>query len=153
MDLFEHFERQIRYDDWANRASLRSLDKHSPQKCVRLFAHIVAAQFLWIDRMAHRPARCAVWPDWNLEQGAAKIAEASKAWADFMRGQGDASLATSVAYVNTKGEHFTSTVGDIIAHVLSHGAYHRGQIASALRDAGLNPAYTDFIHATRAHGV
>jgi uncharacterized damage-inducible protein DinB len=94
-----------------------------------------------------------VWPDWNLEQAGAKVAEASKAWADFLRGLDHASLATSVAYVNTKGEHFTSTVGDIITHVLFHGAYHRGQIASSLRDAGLDPAYTDFIHAARAHGI
>ena len=64
-----------------------------------------------------------------------------------------ATLGTSVAYVNSKGEHFTSSVSDIITHVLAHGSYHRGQIASSLRDAGHEPAYTDFIHAVRAHGV
>lgn len=153
MDLFEHFERQIRYDDWANRAAARSLEKSPPQKCVRLFAHIAATEFLWIDRMAHRPARCPVWPDWNVAQANAKLPEVAKAWADFLRGLDAKALATSVAYVNSKGEHFTSKVGDIVAHVILHGSYHRGQIASSLRDAGLEPAYTDFIHASRAHGL
>jgi uncharacterized damage-inducible protein DinB len=31
-----------------------------------------------------------------------------------------------------------------------HGGYHRGQIAAAVREAGGEPAYTDFIHAVRA---
>jgi len=33
--------------------------------------------------------------------------------------------------------------------VVMHSAYHRGQIASSLRAAGLAPAYTDFIHGIR----
>jgi len=30
-----------------------------------------------------------------------------------------------------------------------HSAYHRGQIATAMRAAGYAPAYTDFIHCIR----
>jgi len=30
-----------------------------------------------------------------------------------------------------------------------HSTYHRGQIASAVREAGGAPAYTDYIHAVR----
>ena len=55
----------------------------------------------------------------------------------------------SVAYRNSKGEPWTSTVGDILTHVVTHSAYHRGQVASELRAAGFEPAYTDFIHAVR----
>jgi uncharacterized damage-inducible protein DinB len=40
-------------------------------------------------------------------------------------------------------------VGDILTHVVAHSAYHRGQIAAAVRAAGGAPAYTDFIHAAR----
>jgi uncharacterized damage-inducible protein DinB len=52
--------------------------------------------------------------------------------------------------VNSKGEPWRSAVGDVLDHVLLHGAYHRGQIASDLRAAGCEPAYTDFIHAVRS---
>jgi len=34
-------------------------------------------------------------------------------------------------------------------HVIMHSAYHRGQIATDMRAAGLTPAYTDFIHSIR----
>jgi len=33
--------------------------------------------------------------------------------------------------------------------VLMHSAYHRGQVALEMRSAGLQPAYTDFIHGVR----
>jgi uncharacterized damage-inducible protein DinB len=33
--------------------------------------------------------------------------------------------------------------------VTIHGSYHRAQIAAAVRESGREPAYTDFIHATR----
>ena len=52
--------------------------------------------------------------------------------------------------MNSKGQSWTSRVEDVLTHVLLHGAYHRGQIASALREAGLTPPYTDYIHATRS---
>jgi uncharacterized damage-inducible protein DinB len=34
-------------------------------------------------------------------------------------------------------------------HVVLHGGYHRGQIASELRAAGFTPAYTDYVEAVR----
>jgi uncharacterized damage-inducible protein DinB len=54
-----------------------------------------------------------------------------------------------VHYKNSKGEPWTSNVADVIQHVVFHSAYHRGQIASDVRAAGKEPAYTDFIHAVR----
>jgi uncharacterized damage-inducible protein DinB len=51
--------------------------------------------------------------------------------------------------VNSKGEPYTSSVEDILTHVVFHGAYHRGQIAAKMRESGLEPAYTDYIHAIR----
>ena len=40
-------------------------------------------------------------------------------------------------------------MADILTHVTMHGAYHRAQIAAAVRESGGEPAYTDFIHAAR----
>ena len=37
----------------------------------------------------------------------------------------------------------------MLTHVVMHSAYHRGQIASHMRESGLTPAYTDFIHGIR----
>jgi uncharacterized damage-inducible protein DinB len=40
-------------------------------------------------------------------------------------------------------------VGEIITHVTMHGGHHRGQIARALRQAGREPPYTDYIQFSR----
>ena len=46
-----------------------------------------------------------------------------------------------VAYKNAKGDAITSSAAD----VLTHGAYHRGQIAPIVAVAGGTLAVTDFI--------
>ena len=60
-----------------------------------------------------------------------------------------AGLNEKIEYRNSKGEPWSSRVEDILTHVLFHSAYHRGQVALEMRAAGLEPAYTDFIHAVR----
>ena len=58
-------------------------------------------------------------------------------------------MSRQISYVNSKGESWSSQVDDVLLHVITHSAYHRGQIASDMRAAGLTPAYTDFIYAIR----
>jgi uncharacterized damage-inducible protein DinB len=77
------------------------------------------------------------------------VAELKTAWASYLGQLTPARLAQSVAYTNSKGEHFCNQVGDILMHVVMHSAYHRGQIAADMRASGLEPVYTDFIHAVR----
>jgi len=111
--------------------------------------HIIAAEFLWLARMQARPAALPVWPELSLEECEARFGELS----DRLIGALDASeagvLSRSVSYTNSKGEIWTSTVEEILTHVVIHSAYHRGQIASDLRAAGQEPPYTDYIHAVR----
>ena len=58
-------------------------------------------------------------------------------------------VSQSITYKNSKGEEWTSTIVDVLNHVVIHSAYHRGQIASHMRANGQTPAYTDFIHGVR----
>lgn len=70
-------------------------------------------------------------------------------WRDYLGKLSSAGLSETVPYKNSKGEPWSSTVQDILTHVILHSAYHRGQIASQMRAGGDQPAYTDFIHAAR----
>lgn len=143
--------RLFAYEAWANLetlASLRAAGTPSP-RALKVMAHVVAAQRLWLGRLKQEAARVAVWPELTLEQCDAQLAELSRAWQDYLGGLGTARLAESIPYTNTKGERWTSTVQDILLHVVLHSSYHRGQIASDVRAAGQEPAYTDFIHSVR----
>lgn len=54
-------------------------------------------------------------------------------------------LPDELHYINTKGEQAIHKVQDILFHVVNHSTYHRGQIASDLKQSGIEPVVTDFI--------
>jgi uncharacterized damage-inducible protein DinB len=151
MELLEHLRRQFAYDEWANREVLAALSA-SPHPAVRplqLLAHILSAERLWLERIRKQPQSLPVWPDFTIEQCEAQIAGLAEVWQEFLGQLSPDELSDKVAYKNSKGEPWTSTVEDVLTHVLLHSAYHRGQIASHVRAGGEQPAYTDFIHAAR----
>ena len=84
----------------------------------------------------------------GLEDCGERLAELSRRWPDYLDNELQ-SLDERVAYTNSKGEAWTSTVEEILTHVTMHSAYHRGQIAADVRAAGMVPAYTDYIHSVR----
>ncbi len=55
----------------------------------------------------------------------------------------------TVSYKTTAGESFETAIGDILSHVIIHGGYHRGQIATLLRLQDEAAAVTDFIAYVR----
>jgi uncharacterized damage-inducible protein DinB len=90
-----------------------------------------------------------VWPDFTVDECEEQIGELALLWREFLGQLSHAGLSEKVTYKNSKGEPWTSTVEDILTHILLHSAYHRGQIATQVRAGGEHPAYTDFIHAVR----
>jgi uncharacterized damage-inducible protein DinB len=151
MELLDHFRRQFTYDEWANREVLAGLraSTHSLTRPLQLLAHILSAECLWLDRLKRQPQTFPVWPDFTLDQCEAQIAELSQLWSEYLAQLSSATLSEKISYKNSKGEPWTNTVEDIVTHVVLHSAYHRGQIASFMRVAGEQPAYTDFIHPLR----
>jgi uncharacterized damage-inducible protein DinB len=149
------FLRMFAYDDWANRECLSAMRaaRSLPADSVRRMAHILSAQKLWLERILKQPQSMKVWPDSTVEDCAALADEMSAAWQAYFARLGNqfapGSLDDHVEYCNSKGEPWSSRVEDILTHVLFHSAYHRGQIALQIRAAGMEPAYTDFIHAVR----
>jgi uncharacterized damage-inducible protein DinB len=135
---------------WANRETLDSLEQNSTTpKSLRWMAHIVAAEYLWLARLCRQPATMPIWPDLDVEACAAGLGDLSSQWMEYLADVRPERLAEAIRYTNSKGESWTSTVEEVLTHVVIHSAYHRGQIAADLRGAGGTPAYTDFIHAVR----
>jgi uncharacterized damage-inducible protein DinB len=150
MDLLGHFQRQFAYDAWANEQTLRSLPPgEGAERSLQLMAHIVAAEWLWLGRIKLWKQTSPVWPEWTRQECEAQAGKLPPLWQDLIRGMRPAGFDQTASYTNSKGEPWTSALGDVLTHVLLHSAYHRGQIATDLRAEGLTPAYTDYIHAVR----
>jgi uncharacterized damage-inducible protein DinB len=146
----DYYARLLRYDAWANAETLGSLRTGEVSaKAVRWMGHIVGSGALWLARLRQEPPAMAVWPDLDLEGCAAGIERLAASWPRYLQPLSPADLEEGIGYRNTRGEYWTSTIGDILTHVAMHGAYHRAQIATAVRESGQEPAYTDFIHAVR----
>ena len=140
-------ERLFRYEDWANREEVARLRTSSNPAALRLLGHIIGAQWLWYARLHRELPREAVWPELSLDDCERSLDLIGSFWSEYVAG---APLDSTIQYVNSKGEPWESRVDDVLLHVLLHGAYHRGQIATVLRTGGEVPAYTDYIHCTRS---
>jgi uncharacterized damage-inducible protein DinB len=147
----EDARRLFRYDRWANEEVvrvLRAVVQPTPRS-LKLVAHVAAAERLWLDRLLRRPQSLPVWPLLTLDQSARLVEEMAWAWDGYLGELTAARLGERIAYTNSKGQPWVNTVGDVLHHVVTHSVYHRGQIASDMRAAGQEPAYTDFIEAVR----
>lgn len=151
MDVRAHYRRLLAHDAWANGEVLKCFARATdvPARALGRFAHLLSAERLWLERAQGRPQTTPVWPTPDLVRLAEELAWLQREWGAFLETLDDAALTRDVRYVNTKGEPWTSRLGDVLDHLFSHSAHHRGQITSDLRAAGHVPPALDFIHATR----
>ena len=148
--MTSQLERLLRYDLWANRAALKSLGQAiPPPRSLKWMGHIIGAEFLWLARLEGQTSELPVWPDLSLKDCGRRLGELSHQLLEGPVKAGPKRLSEPISYTNSKGESWTSTVEEILTHIVIHSAYHRGQIAADVRAAGQAPAYTDYIHAVR----
>ena len=134
---------------WAHDALADELRRAPPDpETLRLWAHVVAAEHLWLSRIDGQAARVTVWPDLSLAQVLTQEGE-NRARFEELLARRDDTREQRIRYRNSAGNSFENSVGDILTHVALHGHYHRGQVARAMRAAGREPVYTDYIGFVR----
>ena len=149
--MLKRLRQLFSYDVWANREVLASFRREAdpPLRSLHWMGHILATEYLWFSRILSEKSPLPVWPVLTLADCDRHAAALAKIWPEYLSGLSEGALVQQIPYVNSKGEHWVNTVDDILMHVVMHSAYHRGQIASNMRDTGHIPAYTDFIHGMR----
>lgn len=148
MEITIDAQRMLHYDLWANQQALKTLHgRNIPPKALSIFGHIVAVHRLFLARICEDKTAVEVWPALNLQTIEKDLEELRRRWVDVLT---DRNACDDIMYINSKGEHWRNQIGDIVLHVITHAAYHRGQIATLLGQSGVAPAYTDFIQAARA---
>jgi uncharacterized damage-inducible protein DinB len=132
---------------WADRRTAESLAtlETVPADLLATWAHLLAAEAVWLARLDGVAPPVPVWPTLTLAE-CADLAERNHAALARYAGEGDpARHDRQVTYHNTRGQAFTNTVAEILHHVVLHGMYHRGQLAHAVRAGGGTPLATDLI--------
>ncbi len=147
-DIYRFFD----HLDWANRRLLHLLrtEPELDSGSRRLFSHLLQAERIWIERMHGKDTSdLEIWPSLTLAEQEQLVASNNAAYTELLAGLSEARLREVVVYQNSQGLEFQTPIGDILAHVALHGAYHRGQIATVLRTASGEPVNTDYITFVR----
>ena len=138
---------------WADAqacAQIAALNAESNERkeATRLYAHVAAAEHVWLSRLDGRVPVHPVWPDLSLEAAVALAGDSLTGLRAIAAGSPQA-LEREIEYRTGTGQMFRNTASDILTHVALHGSYHRGQIALLTRKGGGTPAGTDYIFFRR----
>jgi uncharacterized damage-inducible protein DinB len=118
-------------------------------KALEIFAHVLGAEHTWLSRIAGRAPTLAVWPALSLDDCDRVARDNARELRELVSALDDAGLQRVVPYRNSAGAAFESTVEDMLLQLLTHGAYHRGQVAQLVRQHGGEPSPTDYIAFVR----
>jgi uncharacterized damage-inducible protein DinB len=135
---------------WGDEAVLESLRQpEATAEALERMAHVLGAEEVWLARLEQRDPTLAVWPRLDLAGCASALTSARVKWKAYLDALTPERLAKPVPYSNSAGKAFTTRVDDILLHVALHGAHHRAQIGTLLRQAGATPAPIDYIGYAR----
>ncbi len=118
-------------------------------RALEIFGHVLGAEHVWLARLRQQPASVPVWPTLSIEQCSTLALQNQQGYNQFIDSLDSHDFGREIAYTNSAGLTFRSTVEDILLHVALHGGYHRGQVALLVRSSGNTPAGTDYIAFVR----
>jgi uncharacterized damage-inducible protein DinB len=112
---------------------------------------VIGAQRIWLARFENpAPPSAQPWPDLTLEECASAIEDLRRRWKDMLDSLSPEKLAGDLSYQTLKGIEYRTPIQDVLMHLVLHSAYHRGQVAASVREAGGKPAPTDYVVYLRA---
>ena len=119
---------------------------------MKRLSHIVAAEEIWYNRIEplgydHLP----VFDIQPLDALEPRLISSAQRWISLVDKTDKFDI--EIDYNNLSGRTFTSALSDILIHLANHGTYHRGQIATLLRQQGFEPMPTDYIFFSREQGA
>ena len=140
----------LTYNLWANErmghllmaqsdAILNAEQKSSFTSVTKTVMHLLDAEIIWLTRLKGQsltdwPSKKFTGTKADMLQGLVKT---STELLQLIKEKGDEFTSQVIAYKNMKGDPYTNRVEEILYHVVNHGTYHRGQIITMLRGAGV----------------
>lgn len=145
----KYFHSLVSYNAWANRKLVSFIVEAGEESAVILqkssFStiretafHIWDAEGIWLKRLKGESIR--EWPSKNFSgstsDGLKLMIEDSHEYVTFLNNLEDHDFLKRIDYTNLSGSSFHNTIQEILAHVMNHSTFHRGQLVTMLRVAG-----------------
>jgi uncharacterized damage-inducible protein DinB len=154
----EDFQLLYDFNAWANQRTLDACATLTPEQYARdlgssfksvrdTLAHVYGAQWIWLERWHGRaPTAFPVPADFpDLESTRRRFAEVDSNLVDFAASLNTGDIQRVVEFKTLAGQPFAQPLWQMLQHVANHSTYHRGQIATMLRQLGTKATSTDLI--------
>lgn len=150
------------YNTWANRRSLDAAAALTNEQFLQpmgssfssvrdTLAHIYSAEWIWLERF-HGNSPSTFLDTSNLTD----IASLKNVWQEqdsrlqsYIRGLKPADLECTHEYKTLNYGVYSNPLRQSLQHLANHGTYHRGQVATLIRQHGAKPIPTDLLHYYR----
>jgi uncharacterized damage-inducible protein DinB len=158
------------YNSWANHRALEACATLSEEQFTRdlgssfrsvrdTLAHICGVEWLWLERWHGRSHNAlppaAEFPSLTSLRG--RWEEVERNLLDYVASLTAEDIQRIIQHKTTQGVPQAAPLWQMLQHLVNHGTYHRGQVATMLRQLGAKPISTDLIYfyrdrATKASG-
>ncbi len=158
----QYFTELAEYNLWANNIVCTWLeqitDEQWTQTVVSSFnsiqetvLHIISAEKAWLERFEHKPVE---WLQFvykgSKEEHIALWKKTSESLKDFIDEFDENKFEKNLDFTRLNGDAYSMPHYQLIAHVINHATYHRGQLVTMLRQVGfMNVGSTDLLGVYR----
>ena len=152
----------FQYKAWANDQLLAAVAKLDPEEqadarhlAIRILNHTYVVDRIFAAHLtgtAHGYAAANTPETPTLEQLRAAILASDRWYLEHASAMTPAQLAEEVAFLFTDGETGRMTREEMLLHITTHGAYHRGSVGRILTEAGVQPPrdiFTTYLHGSQ----
>ena len=154
----EDFRLLYDYNAWADHRTLEACAALSPEQFTQDLAssfhsvrdtllHIMQVEWLWLERWHGRsPTSFAADREYSdVESIRGRWLEIERDLLDYVASLTNEEVQRVVQHKTTAGVPQAAPLWEMLQHLVNHGTYHRGQVATMLRQLGAKPSATDLI--------
>jgi uncharacterized damage-inducible protein DinB len=160
MQMLPALNEMIDHNYWARDRQMEACGALSEEQLLRplggsfasvrdTLAHLLAVEWIWLERWRGRSPR-----QMPAEFQLPTVAAISQRWHPverdmraFISELSEEALAAPMSCTSTRGEQWTYPLWHMIAHLLNHQSFHRGQVTHQLRQLGVEPPRIDLLVA------
>lgn len=121
-------------------------NENPPKRCLEVFSHIINVHEIWLNRIGNiHDKSLRAWNYHDHFEHALLNANNYYVTIGFLASESyGRNLEWSFEYKNHEGTTLRSSLIESYFHILSHSAYHRGQVALLLKEAGITAPETSY---------
>jgi uncharacterized damage-inducible protein DinB len=146
------------YNSWANSRSLDACSSLTDEQFTRdvgssfrsvrdTLSHVCEVEWLWLERWHGRSASsfrpASDFPTLNSLRH--RWQEVERALIGYIDALKEEDIGRVIEHKTTKGVPQAVPLWQMLQHLVNHGTYHRGQVATMLRQLGATPNSSDLI--------